>query len=40
MIKKIKENYDLIMDSNKNPLRNVDTQVRHMVMQILASTKN
>ena len=36
MIKKIKENYDLIMDSNKNPLSKVDTQVRHMVMQILA----
>ena len=36
MIKKIKENYDLIMDSDKNPLSKVDTQVRHMVMQILA----
>ena len=36
MIKKLKENYDLIMDSDKNPLSKVDTQVRHMVMQILA----
>tara|TARA_Y100001938_G_C8002434_1_gene385463 strand:+ start:377 stop:673 length:297 start_codon:yes stop_codon:yes gene_type:complete len=36
MRKVIKENYDLIMDSDKNPLRKVDTQVRHMIMQILA----
>ena len=36
-MKKVLHTYNLIMDSNINPLKNVkNLQVRHMVMQLLA----
>ena len=37
MRKKIFDNWDSIMNHNKNPLKNIpDTNTRHMIIQILA----
>ena len=37
MQRTIYDSWNVVMNHNKNPLKNIpDTQVRHMIMQVLA----
>lgn len=31
----VKENYEVVMDANKNPLRKMNIQTKHLIMQML-----